>query len=272
MTIVERVAVPVPRVTVLIGVYNGAEGLRRAIDSVLAQTLSDLELLVLDDGSEDNTAEIAEEVADPRVACYRLPHTGIPGTLNFGLRAARAPIVAILDHDDWCHPERLEHQVSVLAGNPDVAVVGVRMAEVDLSGREVRTRTALMSGVVNGQLLRANPIPNTAAAFRRDWALDIGGYDPRYPWSSDHDLWLRLAEKHPVVCSPRVLATRLLHDNNATSVHGRGQTIDSILARIRAIWRRREFRGLLLLIRPTATLLIPRALKRARRRQRGQAP
>src|SRR4051794_5633395 len=160
--------VETPRVSVLIGTWNDADVVPRAIRSVLGQTLDELELLVLDDGSDDGTEEVVRrEFDDPRLRYLKLPHRGIAATLNAGLPEARSDIVAVLDADDWCLPRRLERQVAVLEARPDVAVVGCRMQEVDEHGNELRARTTFRAGEVNQALRWFNPIPNTAAALRR---------------------------------------------------------------------------------------------------------
>src|SRR5919204_161109 len=195
-----------PRASVLIGCWNNADVLPVAIDSILAQTVRDFELIVVDDGSTDATADVVRAVADERVRYLGLAHQGIARSLNAGLQAARAPIVAIQDADDWSLPQRLERQLAVLEREPDVAVVGSRMREVDAGGRELRPRTSFAPGDVRGVLMRFNPIPNTSAALRRTAVLDAGGYDPRYRFAMEYDLWLRLAQHPPVLAPHQVLA------------------------------------------------------------------
>src|SRR5919106_704947 len=154
-----------PRVSVLIGCWNNAETLPRAIESILSQSLGDLELIVVDDGSTDPTPEVVGAISDPRLRYLPLDHAGISESLNRGLAEARAPIVAVQDADDWSLPERLDRELAVLDERPDVAVVGARMREVDPAGAELRPRTAFAAGEVNRALLRFNPIPNSCAAF-----------------------------------------------------------------------------------------------------------
>ena len=189
-------ALPVS-VSVLIGAFNNATTLEQAMRSMLDQTVRDLELIVIDDGSADDSRAVARAVDDPRVRVIGLDaNAGIARSLNHGLREARAPVVAVQDADDWAAPERLERQLAVLDARPDVAVVGTRMREVDGSGAEVRrARTLFRAGDVNDVLLRFNPIPNTSAAFRRESVLALGGYDAGYRYAMEYDLWLRLADR-----------------------------------------------------------------------------
>jgi glycosyltransferase involved in cell wall biosynthesis len=265
-----------PIVSVLIGAYNNAGTLERAARSILAQTVTDLELLVVDDGSTDDTSRVADAIAsaDNRVRVLRMQgNVGISRSLNAGLRAASAPVVAVLDADDWSEPARLERQLDVLDRLPEVAVVGCRMREVDPSGRELAPRTKLADGEVNHLLMRFNPVPNTAAAFRRAAALEAGGYDPRYRWAAEYDLWLRIAERgNTVFALEEVLATRVMSTHNVASRREREQTLETIVMRLSAMKRRRSLRGIGGITPAMLSYVTPLALKRARRRRLGQAP
>ena len=261
-----------PRVSVLIGCWNNAETLPRAMDSILSQTVDDLELIVVDDGSTDRSPELVRSVEDPRVRHLRLEHMGISRSLNRGLEAARARVVAVQDADDWSLPQRLERQLAVLADRPEVAVVGCRMREVAENGATLRPRTAFTAGEVNRALMRFNPVPNSCAAFRRDVALAAGGYDPLYRYAMDYDLWLRIAEHHTVFTLDEVLAVRRMSASNVAATREREQIRETIRMRWDAIRRRRSPRGAGGLLAPAISYLTPLSAKRAVRRALGQAP
>jgi glycosyltransferase involved in cell wall biosynthesis len=230
---------------------------------------------VIDDGSTDASPELARAAAerDPRVRAIALPqNVGISRSLNRGLQEARAGIVAIQDADDFSEPQRLEREAALLEEQPDVAVVGCRMREVDETGRELRPRTSFRAGDVGGVLMHFNPIPNTCSAFRREAALQAGGYDPRYRYAMEYDLWLRLAEQHRLVALDETLATRTMGATNVAARHEREQLAETVAIRVRALSRRRTLRGAGGLIAPVVSYLTPPALKRARRRRLGQAP
>lgn len=263
-----------PRVSVLIGCWNNASTLRVAAQSILTQTLSDLELVIVDDGSTDGTPQLAAELesADPRVRYLPLAHMGISRSLNEGLRAARAQFVAFQDADDWSEPTRLEREVAVLERRPEVVAVGCRMREVDASGAELAPRTSFAAGDVNAALMRFNPIPNSCAMVRRAVVLDAGGFDPRYLYAMDYDLWLRLAEGGTVVTIDESLAVRVMSGANVAARKERAQTLEAIQIRWTALRRRRTVRGAEGLALPLVSLATPLALKRAVRRRAGQAP
>jgi glycosyltransferase involved in cell wall biosynthesis len=264
-----------PRVSVLIGVFNNAATLGQAIDGMLAQTVRELEIVVIDDGSADDSADIAREATarDDRVRLLSMPaNVGIARSLNEGLRSARAPVVAVQDADDWSEPERLERQLAALDADPAVAVVGSRMREVGPDGAELRPRTAFAAGDVGEILLRINPIPNTCAAFRRDVALAVGGYDARYRYATEYDLWLRLAERHRVITLDEVLSTRRMSGRNVAARRERAQTAEAIAIRVRALLRRRSIRGVVWIAIPALSYVTPLPLKRTLRRRLGMAP
>lgn len=264
-----------PAVTVLIGAYDNERTVPRAIASILAQTEPRLELIVIDDGSSDRSAEVAREAigSDRRGRVMRLERNlGIARSLNEGLRAAAAPVVAIQDADDYSAPERLARELTALAADPAVAVVGARMREVDSEGRELRPRTSFAAGDVGPVLMRFNPIPNGSAAFRRDVALEVGGYDPRYRYAAEYDLWLRIAESHRLVALDEELCTRVMGGGNVAARAERAQLAEAIAIRTRALRRRRTLSGAGGLLRPALSYALPASLKRALRERRGQAP
>ena len=262
-----------PRVTVLIGAYNNAATLPQAIGSILGQTVDELELLVLDDGSSDETAAVVAAIEDERLRYVPLEHMGIARSLNLGIEQARAPVVAVQDADDWSEPQRLERQLAVLDSSPEVAVVGGLMREVDEHGRELVPRTGHGVGDVNDLLMRYNPLPNSCAAYRREVVLELGGYDARYRYAAEYDLWLRVAEQHRVVVLDEVLATRRMSGTNVAGARGaRADRGDDRPPPARRSGGGAASAGAHWLALPVISFLTPTPLKRARRRRLGQAP
>lgn len=259
----------------LIGAYENEDTLARAVESILTQTERDLELIVIDDGSRDGSAAAAQEAigSDPRGRVMRLERNlGIARSLNAGLEAAAAPYVAIQDADDYSAPNRLERELAAIASEPEVAVVGSRMQEVDAQGRELRPRTSFAAGEVGPVLLRFNPIPNGSALIRRDAARAVGGYDPRYRYATEYDLWLRLAEGHRLLALDEELGTRVMGGGNVAARAERAQLAEGLAIRVRALRRRRTLHGASGLLRPALSYALPTPVKRALRERRGQAP
>lgn len=262
-------------VTVLIGAYENERTVARAVASILAQTERNLELIVIDDGSRDGSSAVAREAigSDPRGRVMRLERNlGIARSLNAGLEAAAAPLVAIQDADDYSAPNRLERQLAAIAAEPKVAVVGSRMREVDGAGRVLQPRTSFAAGDVGPVLLRFNPIPNGSALIRRDAARAVGGYDPRYRYATEYDLWLRLAERHRLAALDEELGTRVMGIGNVAERAERAQLAEGLAIRLRALRRRRTLHGASGLLRPALSYALPISVKRTLRERRGQAP
>src|SRR5690349_10671348 len=124
-----------PAVTVLMPVYNGEPFLREAIDSILQQTWADFEFLIVNDGSTDHTRDIIDSYDDARIRVLdQAQNTGLAKSLNAGLRAARAPLVARQDADDRSHPERLAAQVEFMRAHPEVALAGTQVRVLNKHG------------------------------------------------------------------------------------------------------------------------------------------
>ena len=131
-----------PIVSVIIPTYNAKELLIEAIDSVLSQTLSDLELLIIDDGSIDGTVEAVKAVDDPRIRYFYKDNGGVSSARNMGLDKATGQYIAFLDSDDLYHPKYLETMVSAMENNPDYGVVYTAATNRYLDGRMVDYRAA----------------------------------------------------------------------------------------------------------------------------------
>lgn len=190
-----------PAVSVLLPLYNAAATIDEALDSLQTQTLDDFEVVAVDDGSDDSTADRvrARAAADPRLRLLTGPHRGLVAALNRGLADCRAPLVARMDGDDCCLPGRLEQQVVLARQRADVDVIGCR---VELfAAAEISPGFAAYVDWLNGlvdheAIVRAlyieSPLVHPSVLFRREAVHAVGGYqDPG--WAEDYDLWLRCA-------------------------------------------------------------------------------
>ena len=183
--------------TVLLPVRDGEAYLDAAIASLRSQTFTDFELLVIDDGSRDSTAEIAARHAseDARVQLHPNPRSGIVAALNFGIERARAPLIARMDADDIALPERFERQMARMAVEPDLLVLGTATIRIDSQGRRLGIEMPpITADEVATVLLRTNPIAHPTIVMRRAAVAAVGGYRQAYLRAEDYDLWLRLAE------------------------------------------------------------------------------
>ena len=189
----------VPGVTVLVSCFNAGKWMREAIDSVLTQSFTDLELLLVDDGSTDETWDIIESyrAIDSRVVGLRKANSGLADSLNAGLRMARGQWVARLDADDRCEPTRLEQQVRFVRSNKDVVLLGTGFVEVDAAGAAIRTHrypTSHRALVWHLEHL-SGFFPHSSAFFRLDAARKAGWYNVRFRRAQDWRLWLDLSRQ-----------------------------------------------------------------------------
>lgn len=185
-----------PLVSVAMVAYNAERFISESIEGVLAQTHSNLELVVIDDGSQDETATIVRAFsgADPRVRLHELPvNRGIPIARAASLELAQGTYFAINDSDDISRPDRLERQVELLESNPDVALCGSNLTIIGESGQPVGYRTyPESSSLILRRALRTCPVHNSSACARTESLRAIGGYDTGLELCEDYDLWLRL--------------------------------------------------------------------------------
>jgi len=186
-------------VSVLIPVHNASSTVEAAVESVLRQTFADLEVVVVDDGSTDDTPDILDSLSsrDARVRVVHAPHRGLIHTLNFGIELCRSELIARMDADDISHRERLKLQVELMDSEPGVSVCSslVRMfPRKSLLGGMVRYEQWLNSLVTPDEIARdifvESPVAHPSVMVRRRELIEIGGYQER-GWPEDYDLWLR---------------------------------------------------------------------------------
>jgi glycosyltransferase involved in cell wall biosynthesis len=193
--------VKAPLVTVVLPVRNGAADLPKAVDTILAQTFADFELIAINDGSTDRTGAVLDSLRDPRVRVIHQHNMGLAAALNRGISMARGQYIARQDHDDWAKPTRLEKQVAFLEAHPDCALVGTR-AEVWRGDQ--RTDRALDHPTddvaLRFELLFDSSFVHSSVMMRKA-ALDVvGAYatDPARHPPEDYELWSRLARRYRV--------------------------------------------------------------------------
>jgi glycosyltransferase involved in cell wall biosynthesis len=217
-----------PTVSCILAVYNARRYVREAAESILQQTYRDFELILLDDGSTDGSAEILDELAarDPRVRLVRRPNKGLTPTLNEGLALAGGPFVARMDADDVSLPERFEKQVAFLESRPDVVCVGSQIETMDPYGSRLdRPLHPLTHGQIDADLLKGIgwSIVHPAAMMRTLAVRRVGGYREQFSTSQDLDLWLRLAEVGQLANLPDVLLRYRQHFESVASTKAQTQ-------------------------------------------------
>jgi len=188
-----------PIVTVLMTVYNGNNYLNEAIESVLCQSLTNYEFLIVDDASTDNSVEIINSYSDSRIKLLiNEKNIGQTASLNKGLAIARGKYIARFDQDDVCLPKRLEEQVVFFKKNPSISIICSREYSIDKQGKRIGVwkRDLNNYGAFLGYIiLGLNPVWTPSVMFKKGVFLQLGGFDVAYGSASDFEFWSRIALK-----------------------------------------------------------------------------
>lgn len=191
-----------PGVSILLPCYDASATLEETLTSLAEQTFTDYEIIAVDDGSKDDTlAKLRSwQAREPRLRLINLPHSGIIAALNAGLDACTAPLVARMDADDRCHPQRLERQAAYLQAHHEIDVLGCQVESFpsEATGRGMRLylawQNALLSDAdIRRELYVESPLVHPSVMLRRAVVIAAGGYLEN-GWAEDYDLWLRLAQ------------------------------------------------------------------------------
>ena len=211
-------------ISVIMPAYNAESYLQEAIDSILNQTIKDLELIIVDDGSTDRTVEIIQSNLDrdPRIRLIQNEHQGANKARNTAIMAAKYPWIGAMDADDIAEPNRLERLLQAAEEDPEVVVWGSYMNQINQQGKiTYKIRVGPTSKAEFYALDRTKDLIalyNPAAMFRRDVAIQVGLYDERLKAAQDSELWDRMAEHGPVVVIPEFLLNYRVHDKQMSLV------------------------------------------------------
>lgn len=216
-----------PKVSVLMSVYNGADYLQEAIDSILGQTFADFEFIIFDDCSTDESPAILIRNAeqDARIVVVKNPENlGLTKSLNKGLQMAKGQYIARQDADDVSLPQRFEKLVEVLDADSACVLASCNFRTIDQHGNFIReVRRDCSPELVAWHLLFQNRIAgHSQVMFRRDTALEVGSYDENCRYSQDYELWSRLTQVGKITILPGLYLDRRIHDQCVSSTK-RGQ-------------------------------------------------
>ena len=185
-----------PKLTILMPLYNAAPFISEAIDSVLSQSMTDFELLIVDDSSEDESVEIIKSYDDDRIRLLQRQHLGIDSTLNYGLTQSRSDIIARFDADDICFPQRLEQQYKFLSSNPEYVICGGNAEYIDARGDHLFyfDCKGYSNNEIHSKLHSHCPFIHSAVMYRKKEVLMAGGYSIHAHNFEDYLLWVRIAK------------------------------------------------------------------------------
>ena len=225
-----------PAISVILPVYNAEAYVREAVESVLAQTFTDFECIIINDGSTDGSGAILRELAarDTRIVLVECPNDGLVSALNRGLEMARAELIARMDADDVSMPERFALQHARMVQEPELAVLGSFMRNMDKEGN---ISHLVESPITPKKTLhcmeRGCSVHHATVMMWREAVLKAGGYRKAFSHAEDYDLWLRMSNLGYAIASlPQPLYNRRWHGTNVSSVYRGLQGRNTILARL----------------------------------------
>ena len=225
-----------PAISVVLPVYNAETYVREAVESILGQTFTDFELIIINDGSTDDSAAILRELAarDARIVLIEQPNGGLVSALNEGIKIARAGLIARMDADDVAMPERFALQHARMVQEPELAVLGSFFNIIDKDDSIIRLYddlplTPAEARSTVGGFLVAHP----AVMMRRDAVLKAGGYRKAFSHAEDYDLWLRMSDLGYAIANlPQPLLNYRKHGANVSEVHWQANGRSGILAHL----------------------------------------
>lgn len=183
-----------PKVSVLMTIYNAAPYLKEAIDSVVAQSFDDWELIAVENGSKDGSLAILSGYQDERIRVFRLPENiGRTPALRHAFEQARGEYIAVLDADDVSHPDRFRKQVAHLDSHSSTGLIGSWVEQIDERGAIIgRFDPPVEDGALYDALGWSNPFVHSSVMYRTAWATELGGYSPVYAYAQDLALILTM--------------------------------------------------------------------------------
>ena len=211
-----------PKISVLMSVYNGSNYLRESIESIINQTFSDFEFIIINDSSTDNTGEIISEYAqkDDRIKVFNNEENiGLTKSLNKGLNFARGEYIARQDADDVSLAQRFERQVAVLDRNPEAVLISCELEVINSEGAFVKKEERSCDPqLVPWYLMFYNHIGgHSQVIFRAKTARELGGYSEAHRYSQDYEFWCRLAKTGDIIILPEVLHQLRRHGKGITA-------------------------------------------------------
>ncbi len=207
-----------PLVSIVSCFYNRANYVKRSVDSLLKQTYSNIEILLVDDGSTDNTLDELVSYKDPRIRLIRHENKGLVRALRAAIASSQGELIAIHGSGDISLPQRIEMQVGLLIKNSDIGVVGCYMRDFNIVKNNWDNICRTIEEDQLSQLITENPFSHGEVMFRRSCYEQVGGYREFFEFSQDRDLWLRMAPVTRFAVVPEILYERDAVEGSVTKV------------------------------------------------------
>lgn len=221
-------------ISIVLPVYNGEKNLREAIQSILDQSYKYFELIVINDGSTDDSLRIIESFDDPRIRVFTKLNSGLVDSLNMGISLSHGNWIARMDADDICSKDRLEEQIKYI--DYDIAVIGTQVYFIDSQGNVVKESAfpASHDDIVKSMLKLENCIAHPSTLINKSFLLSVGSYNPFMEVAEDYDLWLKLSKLGKIINVNKKLLFLRKHEGNV-SLNKIGVSLQNVLV-ARAIY------------------------------------
>ena len=226
------------KISVVMPVYNGEKYLKEAIQSILNQTERDFELLIVNDGSTDNSETITRSFSDTRIKVINKVHSGLIDTLNLGFEKAQGEFIARMDADDISEPTRFQKQLEVME-KENITICGTHAKTINEKGEVVGKfiYPPLSWSGIKYYTLRGNPFIHSSAMFRREVLKKVGNLHKFFRHAEDYELWTRIVYKYKAINLPDQLLQYRIHGNQVTKKNNMEMRLQGILIRLLCLYR-----------------------------------
>lgn len=227
-----------PKISVIMSVYNCEKYLKYAVDSILNQTYKDFEFIIINDGSTDKSREILESYKDDRIKLFNNKNKGLTKSLNEAIGYSKGEYIARIDADDIALPERFEKQVKFLDSNPEIVMCGTWADFINEDGEILREfRRPVTDRDIKREIVFHNPFIHPSVMMRKSVFDKIGLYDESFRHAQDYELWTRIVTKFKTANIPEKLLRYRLLKEGITQSNNLKIRIDNFRIRWRAILR-----------------------------------
>lgn len=228
-----------PLVSIIIPIHNQVDFLKKAIESVLNQIYQNFEVIIVNDGSTDQTREMVFSFKDERVIYLWQENKGAALARNTGIEKAKGKYIAFLDADDLWLPEKLQKQVEFMEKNPEIGLLGTACVQVNEKGEKIKEKIfPTENKILQKDLIKYNPFIQSSVMVKKEVFDKAQGYDEEFLESEDYDLWLRIAKRHKITNLSEPLVLKTYYLKNLSSSKDKKQLTFAFKAKKNAILRR----------------------------------
>ena len=227
-----------PKISVIMSVYNCEKYVREAILSILDQSFRDFEFIIINDGSTDKSRKILESIKDERIILINNQNKGLTKSLNEAIKISRGEFIARMDADDISLKDRFEKQINFLNSNPDIFMCGAWADFIDKDGIFFKTyKRPITSKEIKKEIIFHNPFIHSTMMIRRNLFNKVGLYNESFRYAQDYELWTRIVSKFKTMNLPEVLLKYRVLNESITKSKNLKVRLLGIKIRLLGIWR-----------------------------------